>query len=476
MRLFATLALSGLSSLPSLATLRVNHGIAASGLFTHRSRHLAQPLLRRCPRRAAPAIACAASPDKDVLSVNTALDFSLPFRVLAFYAIAPIDDPDAAVTRHRAFLAKRDMVGRVYLCADGLNAQVSGTAQACLAYREFVGGDEFPLERLVFKEDPIEELAFPKLRVKHKGLVPAPKSGDAVELHDRGVDLSPDEWAAKLDAADAEGTVVLDVRNSYEWDVGRFANAEKPSLDHFTDFDPETYGLPTDDAAKKDTPVMMYCTGGIRCEYFSARLKAAGFEKVYKLQGGVQHYGNQMGNREAAQPARQTVAADLHLAPADATREATPEAGNADAEATPHWKGSLFVFDRRNTLRFGAEGAGGGSPEPIGTCMHCSVPSESFLNCANVDCNMLHLVCPACLAKHRGFCSEACQSAPRRRPLDLLASTVDGKIDFDAAIAATQGARPGDVDPNKLSTFKPDNLPRHAYDADRHTRDGEPKA
>ena len=98
---------------------------------------------------------------------------------------------------------------------------------------------------------------------------------------------------------------VLDVRNGYEWDVGRFDGAERPALDHFSEFDAESFGLPADPDARKETPVMMYCTGGIRCEYFSARLKAQGFEKVYKLQGGVQHYGNVMSAREGQPQAQE---------------------------------------------------------------------------------------------------------------------------------------------------------------------------
>ena len=203
-----------------------------------------------------------------ILSINQALDFSLPYRVLAFYAIAPVADPDEAVEQHRRFLAEQRMVGRVYVCADGLNAQVSGTAASCEAYRTFAAA-AFPSEQLLFKEDPIEELAFPKLRVKHKALVP----GAAVDLNARGEDVAPERWAAMLADADAQPDAkpaVLDVRNSYEWDVGHFDGAARPALDQFAAFDASTYGLPSDPEARKATPVMMYCTGGIRCEYASA--------------------------------------------------------------------------------------------------------------------------------------------------------------------------------------------------------------
>ena len=204
---------------------------------------------------------------------------------------------------------------------------------------------------------------------------------------------------------------VLDVRNSYEWDVGHFEGAARPPLDNFADFEASTYGLPTDPEDRRRTPVMMYCTGGIRCEFFSARLRAQGFEKVYKLKGGIQHYGNTMARSEAEiSPARSEGGGGK----AEAS-ESLPNAG----QPVPHWRGSMFVFDRRNTVRFGAE-----TPEeaaPIGRCEHCGAPTETFVNCGNVDCNRMHLVCSACIADHGGFCSPACSNAPRRRPLDLLA-------------------------------------------------------
>ena len=125
------------------------------------------------------------------------------------------------------------------------------------------------------------------------------------------------------------------------------------------------------------------------------------------------------------------------------------------------WKGSLFVFDRRSTLRFGAKAG----TEPIGRCFHCGGATEAFVNCCNIDCNKLHLVCAACLRERAGFCCEPCTEAPRRRPLLLDG---DADLDLSKVVAFTQGAAPGAADPNRLSSFKPGSLPRKQYDADRH--------
>ena len=122
------------------------------------------------------------------LSTNPSFDLSLPCRNLAFYLIGEVAEPDEAVRRHRKFLDESSMVGRVYICSSGVNAQVSGTAAACSAYRRFVTA-EFPEDPPLFKEDPVAEPTFPKLRVKHKALVPAVDA--AVDLTQRGEALEP---------------------------------------------------------------------------------------------------------------------------------------------------------------------------------------------------------------------------------------------------------------------------------------------
>jgi UPF0176 protein len=419
-----------------------------------------------------------------LVSSNAADDPTLPHRVLAFYAIAPQSDPDMAVERHRAFLSQRGMVGRVYVSAEGLNAQVSGTTAHTAEYRAFIEAELADAGvPLIFKVNPIEELAFPKLRVKHKSLVPVAPDEAAPDLTRRGEDVSPEQWAAML----ADRTTpkhVLDVRNAYEWDVGHFEGAARPAGTNFADFDSSSFKLPTDAASKAETPIMMYCTGGVRCEYFSARLRAEGFQKVYKLQGGVQAYGNAMADaraeattasdapattaRDAPAPTASDAPATTDTSPKGAARgeaggEAGGEARGEAGGAVPHWRGSLFVFDRRNLVRFGDAAS---AREVLGRCAHCGAPTESFVNCGNIDCNALHLVCASCLPRRRGFCSTACEVAPRRRPLDLLAGP-DGTVDWEAAVTTTQGPRPGETDPNALSSWKVPNVPRKDFDADR---------
>jgi len=118
---------------------------------------------------------------------------------------------------------------------------------------------------------------------------------------------------------------------------------------------------------------MMYCTGGIRCETYSALLKEKGFDEVYQLEGGVIHYGQQMGNKR--------------------------------------WRGKLFVFDDRLSAPISED-----EHELISTCNFCEKKSDTYYNCANMDCNELYISCPDCAEKLLGCCCEDCLKSKRRRP------------------------------------------------------------
>ncbi len=118
---------------------------------------------------------------------------------------------------------------------------------------------------------------------------------------------------------------------------------------------------------------MMYCTGGIRCELFSALLKKQGFENVYQLDGGIINYGL--------------------------------------TEGAEHWQGKLFVFDDRMAVPISEEQ----ECEVISRCHHCQALSDIYYNCSNMDCNALFLCCSECAERYAGCCCGACQTAPRLR-------------------------------------------------------------
>jgi UPF0176 protein len=173
-----------------------------------------------------------------------------------------------------------------------------------------------------------------------------------------------------------DDTILIDVRNDYEWKVGHFEGAELPEHAMFREF--PTYA---DNLKKKFNPettkVMMYCTGGIRCELYSCLLKEVGFKNVFQLEGGVIQYGHE--------------------------------------EGSAHWLGKLFVFDDRMAVPL-ADNA-----EPISQCFHCQAKNDTYYNCANMDCNELFVSCPTCAEAYLGCCSASCTTAARLRPYEKSA-------------------------------------------------------
>lgn len=229
----------------------------------------------------------------------------------------------------------------------------------------------------------------------------------------RASPLTPSEWREKLEARKRRETeaagdtckrklLLLDVRNDYEWDIGHFEGAKRPNVDCFRS---TSFGLseqeidstdPLRGVDKENTDILMYCTGGIRCDVYSTILRDKGFKNLYTLKGGVSNYLKSEGSAE--------------------------------------WVGNLFVFDDRLSLppaKFaekddaGEEGGiDNGKPPPsssrwLGRCYVCGSEVEELRhrNCASIDCNRLYLCCGWCLEELRGCCCSECRSAPRLRPL-----------------------------------------------------------
>lgn len=290
----------------------------------------------------------------------------MDYYVLAYYSIVNIDDPHAEVARHKEFFKDRDFTGRIYISEEGINGQSCGSLADAESYMAWMREDP-RFQNIPFKIHSAKEHAFPKMTVKYRKQLVAIDC--KVDFSDRGEHVSPEQWKKMLEERN-EDTMVIDVRNDYEWKVGHFEGSELPKLETFRQF-PEYAKKLKEERDPKKTAVMMYCTGGIRCEFFSAVLKKEGFEKVYQLDGGVINYGLQKGGE--------------------------------------HWKGKLFVFDDRLVVPMDEKS------EAISTCKHCGTSNDVYYNCANMDCNELFLCCLECLKKHKGCCSCGCMEG-RVRP------------------------------------------------------------
>lgn len=289
--------------------------------------------------------------------------------VLAYYIFTPIEDPKSEVEKHKIFFENCDATGRIYISHEGINGQMSAVKEDATAYMDWMRQD-LRFKEVEFKIHTHHENVYPRMTVKYRKQLVA--MDQEVDLSNKGKSISTRAWKELLDQRD-ENLVVIDVRNDYETKIGYFEGAILPPLENFREFPKFAEDLKAVKDPKK-TKVLMYCTGGIRCELYSAYMKEAGFETVYQLQGGVIKYGLEEGGQ--------------------------------------HWKGKLFVFDDRLAVSVGKEE----ESEVVGVCHHCKAPTETYLNCANMDCNQLFLCCSDCLHQVKGCCQVSCMDAPRCRP------------------------------------------------------------
>jgi UPF0176 protein len=293
-----------------------------------------------------------------------------PFFAIAYYHFVELDNPEQEVERYKNFFNGRDIKGRIYFSKDGVNAQISATRDASKEFLSWLREDP-RFQDADVKLQACGEHAFYKMTVKARKQLVAFDTD--VDLDERGEHLSPEAWKEKMEQKDPN-TVVVDVRNRYESEVGHFEGAILPDCQTFREFPQFAEDLKEKVDPEKGT-VMMYCTGGIRCEYYSSFLKKKGFKQVFQLHGGVIQYGLKEGSK--------------------------------------NWKGKLFVFDDRLVVPIAEE-----KNETVGSCKLCQTEEDTYYNCANMDCNELFVACPGCLEKHKGCCSEGCMHSPRVRAYD----------------------------------------------------------
>ena len=288
------------------------------------------------------------------------------YLVLAYYLFKDIKNPLEAVSQHKAFLKGRDVSSRIYISEQGINGQMSASRLDAIAYMEWLVNQE-GFEEVTFKVHSSCENVFPHLTVKYrKQLVAIDRE---VDLSKRGEYLTPSEWRKALESN--EKLLLIVVRNDYETVVGHFKGALLPPCKTFREFN--GYADVLSENFAPDTRILMCCTGGIRCEVYSAVLKEKGFEDVSQLKGGIIQYGLD--------------------------------------EGIAHWEGKLFVFDERLTIALDEQE----ESVTVGSCKHCSTLADIYYNCANMDCNDLFLCCKGCAKEHQGCCSDACKSASRLR-------------------------------------------------------------
>ena len=289
------------------------------------------------------------------------------FPVILFYKYVDIADPLAFAAMQRELCAELGLKGRVLIAAEGINGTLAGSRDAVERYMEALRQDP-RFSDIAFKISAGDAGTFPKLVVKVRKEIVTLNAGELAP--DRDNLLSPAAWKEKMETD--PDAVVLDVRNRYETDAGRFENAIVCEIEHFR----ELPGYVEQLEPLKEKQVLIYCTGGVRCEKASALLRQRGFQHVHQLQGGIISYQEQFGNE--------------------------------------HWLGECFVFDQRMTVRV-EQGL-----RQVGRCAHTGEATSRFVNCLHDPCHKLFLVsekaeranpdfrlCPECLAT--GLTSETAE-------------------------------------------------------------------
>jgi UPF0176 protein len=283
---------------------------------------------------------------------------------LSFYAYAQIQNPSQF--RNELFLAwnKLDVLGRIYVAKEGINAQLSLPANYFYDFKKTIEIYDFMQNlRLNIAIDQ-DDFSFLKLTIKVRDKIVADGlTDDLFDVTNIGTHLKAKDFNDLLNDKD---TIVVDMRNHYESEIGHFKNAIKPDVDTFR----ESLPIIENELAthKSDKKILMYCTGGIRCEKASAYFKHKGFEKVYQLEGGIIEY----------------------------TRQVKAEGLESK------FIGKNFVFDHRLGERI--------TEDVVSNCHQCGKPCDNHTNCVNDGCHLLFIQCDACQEKMENCCSIDCQN------------------------------------------------------------------
>ncbi len=284
-----------------------------------------------------------------------------PRVTLSFYQYWKIDDPATFRDQIYQEWSALGVWGRVYVAHEGINAQVSVPQARLEDLRQALY--RIPALNGIRLNIAIDDngKSFYKLKIKVRTKIVADGLDDqSFDVTKRGRALSAREFNELTDSPD---TIVVDMRNHYESEVGHFENAICPEVSTFREALPVVEQMLAD---KKDRPVVMYCTGGIRCEKASAYFLHRGFQQVYMVEGGIIEYTRQ-----------------------------------CQQQGLPNkFIGKNFVFDERLGERI--------SPHVIARCHQCGAPCDTHVNCANDACHLLFIQCPVCAEKYAGCCSTTC--------------------------------------------------------------------
>ena len=281
---------------------------------------------------------------------------------LSFYKYVAIKNPK--LFRDYLFLNWQplDVFGRIYVSFEGINAQLSLPSKKLNEFKSQL--DEISFLKNIRLNIAIEsdDFSFLKLKIKVKSKIVSDGLNDNLfDISDPGKHLDAKKFNLMLNKKE---TVCIDMRNHYESEIGHFKNAILPNVDTFKEslhYVEKRYSK-----YKKNKNIVLYCTGGIRCEKASAFLKHKGYNNVFQLEGGIIEYTNQVKKQGIENK----------------------------------FIGKNFVFDQRKSERI--------SKHIISKCHQCGEKSDSHTNCANEACHLLFIQCERCAKNMKNCCSNEC--------------------------------------------------------------------
>lgn len=282
---------------------------------------------------------------------------------LSFYKYAHVENPQFFRNHLYLLLDEVGVLGRIYVSKEGVNGQISVPSHNMNSFKEALETIDFlkGIRLNIAIED--DGKSFIKLKIKVRDKIVADGLDDAsFDVTNKGIHLSAEAFNK---ITENENTIVVDMRNHYESEVGKFKMAITPDVETFRESLPIVEEMLKED---KDKNLVMYCTGGIRCEKASAYYKHKGFRNVFQLEGGIIEYARQV-----------------------------KEQGLENK-----FIGKNFVFDERLGERI--------SEDVISLCHQCGEPCDIHTNCANDACHILFIQCKKCAEKRSGTCSDKCKS------------------------------------------------------------------
>ena len=258
-----------------------------------------------------------------------------------------------------SFCKQHHLKGKILIADEGINGCLSGEERACNSFQQYFRQKK-EFADILFKYTPTQEHTFKRTLVKIRNEIITFK--ESVDIKNAGSYIEPQQLKTMLD--NHEEVVLLDARNTYESNVGKFADAIVPSIKEFSEWPQAVKKL----EHLKDKKIITYCTGGIRCEKASAYLKEQGFTDVHQLHGGILSYGNQVND--------------------------------------VHWEGLCVVFDKRGAIEIASE-----KDREVLLCNRCMTPEETERTCK--VCNSQFLGCDKCFVARQQCCSKMCFNIQR---------------------------------------------------------------